>query len=179
MRKTILVMTLLLLLLPQHQAVAQETPKAEVFGGYSYAGGNFHGWNASVTVNVNKWFGLTADFTGHYGGSIDEDGFDERQRVHSLLFGARFSARKKRVMPFAHALFGASTLKTELTGFGQKFLFSDTGFSLVMGGGLDIRINDRVAVRAIQLDYLRARFFGETENRGRLAFGVVLRFGKK
>ena len=181
MRKTILVMTslLLLLLLPQLQAAAQDTPQAEVFGGYSYAGGNFHGWNASVTGNVNKWFGLTADFSGHYGGSIDEDGFDERQRVHSYLFGARFSARRKRVMPFAHALFGASTLKTELTGFGQRLLFSDTGFSLVLGGGLDIRINDRVAVRAVQLDYLRARFFGETENRGRLAFGVVFRLGKK
>ncbi len=177
MRKACLVMILLLLL--SVQAVAQDTPKAEVFGGYSYAGGNFHGWNASLTGNVNKWFGLTADFSGHYGGAIDEDGFDERQRAHSYLFGARFSARRKRVMPFAHTLVGASTLKTELTGFGQRFLFSDTGFALVLGGGLDIEINDRVAIRAIQLDYLRTNFFNETQNKGRIAFGVVFRFGKK
>jgi opacity protein-like surface antigen len=178
MRKAVFVITLLMLL--QLQAVAQDTPKAELFGGYSYAGGNFHGWNASITGNVNKWFGVVADFSGHYGGSIDEDGFDERQRVHSYLFGARIAVRKKkRATPFVHALFGASTLKTELTGFGQRFVFSDTGFSLVLGGGLDIKVNDRVAIRAFQLDYLRARFFGETENRGRLAFGIVLRFGKK
>jgi peptidoglycan-associated lipoprotein len=156
-----------------------ETPKAELFAGYSYAGGNFHGWNAALTGNVNKWFGVTADFTGHYGGSPDEDGFDERQRVHSYHFGPRFSARRKKVTAFAHALFGASTLKTELTGFGQRFLFSDTGFSLVAGGGLDIKVSDRVAVRAFQIDYLRATFFGETENRGRLAFGIVFRLGKK
>jgi peptidoglycan-associated lipoprotein len=178
MKKALLIMILHLLLLSL-QVVAQETPKAEVFGGYSYAGGNFHGWNASITGNVNKWFGLTADFSGHYGGEFDEDGFDERQRVHSYLFGARFAARKKRVMPFAHALVGASTLKTELTGFGQRFFFSDTGFALVLGGGLDIKVNDRIAIRAFQLDYLRATFFGEAENRGRLAFGVVFRFGKK
>jgi hypothetical protein len=177
MRKAVRSAALLLLL--SLQVSAQETPKAEVFGGYSYAGGNFHGWNASVTGNVNKWFGVAGDFSGHYGGSVDEDSFDERQRVHSYHFGPRFAARRKRATVFAHALFGASNLKTELTGFGQRFVFSDTGFSLVAGGGLDIRVNDRVAVRAFQLDYLRVRFFGETENRGRLAFGIVFRFGKK
>ena len=172
--------TLLAFFLAQ-TAAAQEvvTPKAELFGGYSYAGGNFHGWHAAAAVNVNEWFGLVADFTGHYGGAADEDGFDERQRVYGYHFGPRFSARRKRVTPFAHALFGASSLKTTLTGFGQRFEFSDTGFSLVAGGGLDIKLHDRVHLRAFQLDYLRASFFGETENRGRLAFGLVVRLGKK
>ena len=169
----------LLAFLLAHTAPAQETPKAELFGGYSYAGGNFHGWHASVAGNVNKWFGLAADFTGHYGGGTDEDGFDERQRVHSYHFGPRFSARRQRVTPFAHALFGASSLKTRLAAPGQRFEFNDTGFSFVLGGGLDIKVHDRVHIRAFQLDYLRARFFGETENRGRLAFGLVIRLGKK
>lgn len=160
-------------------AAAQETPRAELFGGYSYAGGNFHGWHAAVNGNVNKWFGLTADFTGHYGGATDEDGFDERQRVYSYHFGPRFSLRRQRVTLFAHALVGASSLKTRLTGFGQRFEFDDTGLSFVAGGGLDIKVHDRVSIRAFQLDYLRARFFGETEARGRLAFGLVLRLGKK
>lgn len=175
----IVFLTALLALFLAQTAAAQETPKAELFGGYSYAGGNFHGWNASIAGNVNKWFGLVADFTGHYGGAIDEDGFDERQRVHGYHFGPRFSARKKRVTPFAHALVGASSLKGTLTGFGQRFEFNDTGLSFVLGGGLDIKVHDRVSIRAFQLDYLRARFFGETENRGRLAFGLVLRLGKK
>lgn len=160
-------------------AAAQETPRAELFGGYSFAGGNFHGWHASVAGNVNKWFGLAADFTGHYGGAVDEDGFDERQRVHSYHFGPRFSLRRKRLTAFAHALFGASRLETSLTGFGQRFEFDDTGFSFVLGGGLDIKVHDRLSIRAFQLDYLRSRFFGETEDRGRLAFGLVLRLGKK
>ena len=178
MRKVFLT-ALLALLLVQHAAAQEATPKAELFGGYSYAGGNFHGWNASVAGNVNKWFGLVADFTGHYGGGTDEDGFDERERVYGYHFGPRFSARGKRVTVFAHVLAGASSLRTRLTGFGQRFEFNDTGLSFVLGGGLDIKVNDRLSIRAFQLDYLRARFFGETENRGRLAFGLVIRLGKK
>jgi opacity protein-like surface antigen len=171
--------TALILLLSLSTVAQEETPKAELFGGYSWAGSNFHGWNASIAGNVNKWFGVVADFSGHYGGSIDVDGFDERQRAHSYHFGPRLSVRRKRVTPFAQALFGASRLKTELTGFGQRFVFADTGFSFVLGGGLDIKVSERVAVRAFQIDYLRANFFGQTENRGRLAFGIVFRFGKK
>ena len=36
---------------------AQDTSKA-VFGGYSWTGGNFHGWNSSVTGNLTAiWIG--------------------------------------------------------------------------------------------------------------------------
>jgi opacity protein-like surface antigen len=174
-----LLMALLFLMTALSIQAQDETPKAEVFGGYSYAGGNFHGWNASVAGNVNKWFGVVADFTGHYGSEMDEDGFNEKEHVHSYLFGPRFSARKKRVTPFVHALVGASTLRTELMGFGQSFFFEDTGLAVVLGGGLDIKVSDHVAIRAVQLDYLRTNFFNETRNRGRLAFGIVFRFGKK
>jgi hypothetical protein len=52
-------------------------PKIEVFGGYSYLNRltyhntpdenpDFHGWEASVNCNFNKWVGLKVDFSGHY-----------------------------------------------------------------------------------------------------------------
>lgn len=159
--------------------LAQEVPKAEVFGGYSWSGGNFHGWNASVTGNVNKRFGIVADFSGHYGheipGSIRID-----QDAHSFLFGPRFSFRRgKRVTPFVYALVGATRFQESATISGQRLSQSDTGFSSALGGGLDVKVNDRVAIRAFQIDYFRPNFFGEAHNRGRLAFGVVLHLGKK
>ena len=40
-------------------------------------------------------------------------------------------------------------------------------------------MNDRIAIRAFQLDYFRPIVNDEPNNRGRLAFGVVLRLGKK
>jgi opacity protein-like surface antigen len=159
-------------------AMAQDVPKAEVFGGYSWAGGNFHGWNASVTGNVNKQLGIVADFSGHYGSELDGP-ILVKQDAHSFLFGPRFSFRGKRLTPFVYALFGATRFHESATIAGQNLFHSDTGFSSALGGGLDIKVNDRVAIRAFQIDYFRPNFFGEAHNRGRLAFGVVLHLGKK
>ena len=165
----------ILALLP---AKAQEVPKAEVFGGYSWAGGNFHGWNASLTGNITKRFGIVADFSGHYGSELDGSVLIKKD-AHSFLFGPRFSFRRERWTPFVYALFGATRFHESATIFGQKLSASDTGFSSAFGGGLDVKVNDRIAIRAFQLDYFRPNFFGETHNRGRLAVGVVLRLGKK
>ena len=167
-----------LVLLAGLPAIAQNTPKVEIFGGYSWAGGNFHGWNGSVTGNISKSFGLVADSSGHYGS--EQDGpILVSEDAHSFHFGPRFSHRGKRLTPFAYALFGVTRFHQSATISGQRLSEADTGFSSVLGGGLDVKINDRVAIRAFQLDYFRPNFFGEAHNRGRLAFGVVLRFGRK
>lgn len=55
---------------------AQETPKFDLFGGYSYGKlktdsffrhGNFNGWDSSLTYNLTPWLGLVAEASGHYG----------------------------------------------------------------------------------------------------------------
>lgn len=177
MRKVLFAAGLALLMLPT--ASAQDVPRAEVFGGYSYAGEGTHGWDASVAGNVNRWLGLVADVSGQYTG-LDEPGVRERIKTHSALFGPQVSARGGgRVTPFARALFGASHVRTDATEGGQSFSFSDTSFAVALGGGLDVRVNDRVAIRVVQLEYVRTSFFGETQNKGRLSFGLVLRLGRK
>ncbi len=82
--------------------VAQDTPKIEVFGGYSYLrlteqprtlleSASLNGWNASVKLNLTPRIGLVADFSGHYGqrgltpytiGSLTQPG--ELQRVEAI-----------------------------------------------------------------------------------------------
>jgi hypothetical protein len=159
-------------------ALAQDVPKAEVFGGYSWSGGNFHGWNGSVTGNINKRFGIVADFSGHYGS--DSGGpILVKQNAHSFLFGPRFSFRGKRLTPFVYSLFGATRFAESAVISGQRVSAVSTGFSMAIGGGLDVKVNDRIAIRAFQLDYFRPIVNDEPNNRGRLAFGVVLRLGKK
>lgn len=167
-----------LVVLTLQPSMAQEVPKAEVFGGYSWGGGNFHGWNASLTGNITKRFGVVADFSGHYGSELGGSVLIQ-QDAHSFLFGPRFSFRGKRLTPFVYALFGATRFHESAIISGQELSESDTGFSSALGGGLDVKVNDRVAIRAFQLDYFRPNFFGETHNRGRLAVGVVLHLGKK
>ena len=158
-------------------AKAQEVPNAEVFGGYSWSGGNFHGWNASLTGNINKRFGLVADFSGHYGSELGLVRVD--QHAHSFLFGPRVAFRGKRLTPFVYGLFGATRFAESAVINGQHLSAVSNGFSLAVGGGLDVKVNDRIAIRAFQLDYFRPIVNDEPNNRGRLAFGVVLRLGKK
>jgi hypothetical protein len=54
----------------------RDFPRAEAFAGYQFVhlnpSLNASGWNAAVNGNVNRWFGITADFSGVYkhGGAI-------------------------------------------------------------------------------------------------------------
>ena len=162
-----------------HAQQQEATPRAEVFGGYSYGGSGSHGWDGSVAFNANRWLGLVADFGGQYT-SLDTPDSSERIRTHTFLFGPRLSARRsKHVTPFAHALFGAAHNDSRAREAGLDLHFKDNSFALALGGGLDVKLSRRVAVRAFQLDYLRTGFFGGTQHKGRIAFGLVLRLGDK
>jgi len=174
-----LVLTVALTLFAAHAAWAQEsTPRAELFGGYAYGGDNSRGWAASAAFNVNRWLGLAADFGGQYTSFTSPDS-SERIRTHSFLFGPRVYARTKRVTPFAHALAGFAHNDSRARELGLDFRATDTSFAAGVGGGLDISVNGRVAVRAFQLDYLRTNFYGESQNNGRITAGLVIRLGRR
>ena len=126
-----------------------EAPRTEIFGGYSHNIGNAQGWNASVAVNPNGWFGVVSDFSG-LTQKDSEQGVEGRVRANTYLFGPQFSYRASRVKPFARMLLGVTSIKASATGVNQSVEFSDTGFSYGAGFGLDIRINRVVSIRAFQ-----------------------------
>jgi opacity protein-like surface antigen len=167
-------------------AMAQEYPRAEVFGGYSFfhadgssffrlgGGENLNGWNASVCGNLNSWFGLAADFSGHYDSSSSTTNvslpgfpplpplptfsstFKSDTNIFTFLVGPRFSYRKnERITPFAHILFGASRRHTDSeissSSFGRSsFAANDTAFAAAVGGGLDVPLSKNLALRVVQ-----------------------------
>jgi opacity protein-like surface antigen len=173
---------------------AEDVPKVEVFGGYSHfilknptdiriagrdlADVHLNGWNGSAAFNLNRWLGVAADFSGHYG-SPSVLGFTvpfTNANQHSFLFGPRVTYRSgDRFTPFGHALFGGAAGKLDAFGFG----ISETTFAMAFGGGLDVRLTDRIAVRAAQIDYLQTRFGGDRQNSYRLGAGIVFRLGEK
>jgi len=54
------------------------------------------------------------------------------------------------------------------------------GFATTTGGGIDIAVTKRVAVKPIQLEYITARPSGNSfQNNLRYSAGVVFRFGEK
>jgi opacity protein-like surface antigen len=153
----ILMLSFGLLSLP---VVAQDFPKAEIFGGYQYThfegSVNANGWNASLTGNVNHWFGVAADFSGAYKAG---------DHVHTYMFGPVFSARSDKVTPFAHALFGGAS------GGGTN------AFAMAFGGGVDVKVAEKVAFRLIQGDWLLFRSEGFTSKKNaRISTGIVFRF---
>jgi len=163
-------------------AMAQETPKFEVFGGYQYTrfnpGGGFdginaNGWEASLSGNFNRWFGLKADFSGAYQGDLFGSGISGH--MHTYTFGPEFSHRMENGRLFGHLLFGGA----HLAGAGA----SDSAFAMRIGGGGDWDINHRLAWRVLQADYLPTKFDlvpgNDFQHHFAVSTGIVFRFGSK
>ncbi len=180
-------------------ASAQDIPKVEVFGGYSFlhaqGGQNLNGWNASVTTNLSSRLGLTTDFSGHYMTLMETLTLPPpfpsplrvtlRESFHQFLFGPRLSWRAgERFRPFTHALFGLSreSLTSEVFGLpnpSPPFTDTEAGFAMALGGGFDVRLNDWLSVRPVQADYLLFRIRGLNRSNFRYSGGVVVRFGRR
>jgi hypothetical protein len=175
MRKFLILLPLLALPI---SALAQQTPKVEVFGGYSNFVANFsnssadmNGANFSVQENLNSWFGGVLDFSTHFG---TQNGF--RTNTQSVTYGPVFSYRKnKSIVPFGHAMVGAVRGGPEYLGISQP----EVRFGVYAGGGLDVRVTPMVALRLIQADYLMSRFSSIRQDNIRLSAGIVLLLGKK
>jgi hypothetical protein len=156
-----LVLLLLVLALVPLPAVAQ---KVEIFGGYQFThlqpAYNASGWNASLTGNFKHVLGITADFSGAYKDRVD---------FHTFTAGPVLTARLPVVQPFVHALFGGGTL----SGFGT----SSTGFTMMLGGGLDVGFRKGLGFRLVQVDWIRTDFNGNANNNNvRGSAGIVLKF---
>lgn len=187
-----------LLLLFSMGASAQETPKAEVFAGYSYVRANlgygipaidFNGGSASFAYNLNDWLGVVGDFGGYHNGSIAGGPFEST--IYTYLFGPKFSMHMGRWTPFAQTLFGGVHASGGLNG-GPAGIIRPQGnvpgfsggsansFAMAIGGGLDANVTHHFAVRVGQIEYLMTRFivFGNsaTQNNLRVSGGIVFRF---
>jgi opacity protein-like surface antigen len=184
--------------------MAQEAPKAEIFGGYSLlrnSGNNLNGWNAQGSANFTPHFGITADFSGNYHtvGSLSPftgTFISANQRVYNYLLGPTVTARFDKISIFGHSLFGVahSSLGAGVTlpiiGGVSTGLTSANAFAMALGGGVDIGVSRAFAIRAGQLDYLYTRFsptdalstgllsnsLSGHQNSFRYSAGIVFRF---
>ncbi len=159
MRKFVFCFAILIL----SAVAASAEPKAEVFGGYQFThfdgGPNMNGWNGALTGNFNRWFGVTADFSGVYGSGL---------RFHTYTFGPEVHAHLPLVKPFAHALFGGA--RASAGGV------STNGFDMMLGGGIDAG-HGPLAFRVAQVDWMTTRFSGFTDRKNvRVSTGLVVRF---
>jgi|SRR5918911_2621181 opacity protein-like surface antigen len=138
-----------------------------LFGGRT----GLHGFDTEFTYWVTPRFGVTADFsfnqrtqsftTTAAGGTVTlQNSLDTR--VINILGGpqVRFP-NQTRVTPFVRALFGVANTRFEAEAersvaagtFTNSFNTNATDFAMALGGGLDLRLNDRFGLRVFQIDY--------------------------
>ena len=187
------------------------TPKVELFLGYSYWRAvpytnsnrieSMNGGSTSLAYNFNSHWGLVGDFAGFRVDSLQFVAFpgttpsrvvDASSNVFAAMFGPRLSFRNHgRWTPFLQVLGGVAhaddvTLDNCTAPiYACTPLLKENAFALTAGGGLDYRINHRIALRLFQAEYLLTRFHDPTsvtydrtfEHNVRLSTGIVIRFG--
>ena len=175
-------------------AIAQ-APRFEVFGGYQFLhvsdfdgvgnNGNTSGWDTSATANLATHLGVTADFSGNYKtASVVNSGLSGTAaiRVYTYTAGPTVSTNLSAIRLLVHALFGGAHVRpTACVIFSgspdECGSGSTSGFSMIFGGGVDVRASKSVAVRAIQFDWLRLPSeFGAQNDNLRISTGLAFRF---
>jgi opacity protein-like surface antigen len=213
MRKYFVLVGLLFLI--AGSALAQEFPKVETSPGFMYirtpvsfngvVGGNnvnvsqsFNcaGGGGTLAYNFTKLLGIAADLGGckYFGQTIPApisnnfsgSGF-------TFLFGPRLTFRSSSpFQPFAELNWGGMRISLTCNNNSANLCpgnpsYSKTAFAMTVGGGFDVKLNKKVALRLVQAEYLYTRFgndcaltvctFNNNQNSFRLKSGIVIGWG--
>jgi len=159
---------------------------------------NFNGFNVSGVYNVSRYVGIKGDFSGTYNrkrftGEVGSPGgpsivsVKNSNSLYNFLGGVQVknNSNSGRFKPFAHALVGGAHARAKISDYTcsptvtcpvpsfPDDTFSETGFAGAFGGGIDIRLNKKIQIRVIQLDYNPVRIDGSTQNNVRIGAGIV------
>jgi hypothetical protein len=168
------VVLLLLTIATARPLAAQEMPRVQVFGGYSYTrydtqsfgfsnSTGLNGYTFSPAYNIIRGFGVVAELSGQYKTNLN---------LRDLAVGPQFVYPRGNMMFFGHLLIGDARSLVQAGGPQE-----DTSRVVAVGGGLDYAISPRFAVRAFQVDYLHTTLFSSTQKNFRFSTGLVYRWG--
>jgi hypothetical protein len=137
-----------------------------------------YGYNGGFAANLTRSLDLVLEVSilgGHRdvlpGGRADSTATREFAQALFLLAGPQFTMRKHHLLqPFARGLMGFS-----YQGVTPRANYA--GFAAGLGGGLDLVLLRRCAVRIIQYDFLAHTGPNGWTDYHRVSFGVVFRFG--
>ena len=141
---------------------------------------NLRGFNVAGVYNFHKYVGAKFDYSLH----LREDNFSRPAgsgtidtTLQNILGGIQIKNNMEdgpTFKPFGHALFGIAVQKVDVDSPNLPALFgindfhtNETSFAMAFGGGLDIKLNNRIDIRAIQVDW-------NIINRGDQQTGIVL-----
>jgi hypothetical protein len=160
---------------------------------------SFNGFEVSGVYNVRRYVGLKGDFSGAYrnqefnfstgsGTTANNVSLKTKNSLYNALGGVQFkdNSSDSTVKPFAHVLAGvgharsnvsdvtcSNTTAANCSTFAGSY--SDTGLAGAFGGGLDIKLSDKIDLRAVQVDYNPIRISGSTDHNVRFGIGLVFK----
>ncbi len=177
-------------------AYGQEVSTPVVETGFDYTftrvnpGGSLPSYTANggsgyIEYNLNHVVGLVADLGANYIGSVNGIGINNT--TFTYLFGPRFNWRLSRFTPYVQTLVGGARFSNAYDPGSPSPLLgvSETTFAAAIGGGVDVRLTDHIALKPIQVEYLMTQLpstfvnVNQVQNNLRYSAGVVLRFGSK
>jgi len=153
---------------------APDTPRLQVFGGYSrlqFDSKSFgfadntglNGGTASAAYNLTPIFGVRGEIGIQTGPNI---------RVRDWLVGPQFLFGKWHTLLFAHALFGRADTRVSTT-----VVEKETSRATDFGGGVDYPVSHRLSIRVFQFDYLQTHALNNDQNSLKFSTGVVFHLG--
>jgi len=178
---------------------AQDSPKMEVSGDYSYMRFNpqnnnisglgafsLNGGGGAFTYFLTNMIGIKAEFEG-YGSTTRTlpGGATVSANLFTYNVGPEIKFRIQHFQPFAEAMFGGahSNANANLcTVVGCINSPSNNAFDFIIGGGVDIPVGKSFAIRAVEADYVLTRFGNSFTNGNnnqsnfRIQAGVVFSF---
>jgi len=181
MKNAILLLAVLLLAV---SLSAQDEGKADVYLGYAYTRFNSatfvpafsaNGGIGQLQYHITPMLGVVADFGGTHNGNIS--GFQLDQTAFTYMFGPRINLHPHgKAKPYFQVEFGgtrasrsfpltagtvsqvAALCSTSSGCSGDRFSSTQNAFSMLVGGGVDLKIKQRITFRPIELDYYLTRF---------------------
>lgn len=172
--KAAVILILLLIFGWNLPAGAQDMPRVQVFGGYSYTrfdspsfgfanASNLNGYTFSPAYNLLYGFGVVAELSGQYGSKLN---------LRDIAIGAQFLYPKGKSRFFGHFLVGDARTLVQVAN-----TEGDTARAVILGGGMDRDISSRFALRVFQVDYVHTSLFKDTQNNLRFSTGLVYHWG--
>jgi opacity protein-like surface antigen len=176
-------------------AVAQDWPRYEASANYTFTrfstndGApplNANGGTLQFAFNFNKWVSGVAEVgaarLSSFADDTDFPGLSpERDTILTYMVGPRLTFRRSRITPYVQTLFGgASLLGSSVISNRQQ-----TGFAMAAGGGLDVKVNRHVSLRAFQVEYFSTildnfRLEGDKWQIAlRASAGIIFTFGRE
>ncbi len=129
------------------------------------------------TVHLTDWFGISGEFSGGHSSNISALG--QGLTLTTFTAGPRVSHRFGRYTPVGGVLVGVAHGSDSYFPSKTSSSTSSSSFAVSIGGGLDVRLNPRYSIRALDLQYLRTSFpngVNNEQNQLMIGAGLLIKF---